>query len=499
MVEYLLYLQQNTYMTSYIINATFIGYTEFAQKQSESLHLKMQLIHSLDEFESFFGGSAPAVITAQLSADNQLESYSISKNFLLYDSVKLFFLKGGNGCYIVSVGGYEQRISAGDDTQGLRAGLAVLQSGPSAQLLLMPDAVTISETTHPTMSFQGLQQSILACCAMQENRFALLDQQQTLQNLKYQQACDSKLILERVETPNFKYAAVYSPWVKTRFSSAIKLRHLKLGRAGFPISFHSLVTSVDGGEQLDELEQAIDNNQRIVKSIKRRLRGSTSLTGRFHILLANYLSQSIGYEENSPLRTLLQFLKGLAEMINNWICACTLDEVLSGGMIDIIRQTIIPEMANEGLPRLIQLHQQAINLKMVASPTTGYKEMFCLTSCIGSNCPWQQTDESQILHLSDNPAKNEGILRDIFNYFDDAIEVVSELSKQFEEDAQEHLLQQCPPLNELFSTLQQSRYIPPSAVAASIMCIQESINFPVQLELNAHPNISGYNMSYIDE
>ena len=439
----------------------FIGYSEFSSNQNQSLHPVAQLIYSLDEFDSFFGGPAPAAITVQLNKQSELESYRIRKNFLLYDSVKLFFANGGTSCHIISVGGYKQPITMGK----LLSGLVAVKSGQKSNLLLVPDAISIADAPRKQESFQALQQALLTHCAKQENLFALLDRQQDPTNPKHNKQTHDK----QVDEASTSHRIIDSPWVKTTLSTAIRLRDLKLEQAGAPLSLNTIAASAEQSELLNELKTAISNAKRITKSIKRRQQQEPSLTECFKILLADYLSQPPLSKENLPLQRLLQFLKQLAEMINNWICACTLDEVLSGDMLEIIRQTIIPEIATRGLPDLIKLHQQTIVEGWVDTPSISYKEMFCLTSCMGNNCPWQQNSESTAsITLSKNPAENQPILLTIFECFEEAISVVVELAEQFEGDAQENLLQQSPVLRTIITTLQQSRYIPPSVTLISI-------------------------------
>ncbi|MFC1747746.1 hypothetical protein ACFL2V_02965 [Pseudomonadota bacterium] len=451
-------------------SAAFIGYSEFAQNKGQSLHLTAQLVHSFDEFECFFGGPAMLSITAQLDEKNRLANYTLRKNVFLYDCVKLFFLNGGISCYIVSVGGYEQTVKTGNDEHGLQAGLTALKSCQNVSSLLIPDAVSMSETTNEKESFKGLQQTTLAFCAEQKDLLALLDRQEDPTNAKHSQQTRNEPYIEQIDEPELVHGVIYSPWVKTEFSAPIRLRDLKFECAGKAVSLKTIDPSREAAERIGELDEAINNTNRIKKSIKRRQRGEASLTHRYQALLSSYLAQPASSEENLPLHFLLLFLKGLAEMLNNWICACTLDEVLAGDLVNIIRNTIIPEMATKALPNLIEFHRQAIEADIVDAPVTGYNEMFCLTSCIGSNCPWQKScDATASITPSTMPAENEHILSAVFDQFDDAIRVIIELSEQFEHDAQDKLLNKSPLLDKIYTTLQRSRYIPPSGVVAGIM------------------------------
>lgn len=191
---------------------------------------------------------------------------------------------------------------------------------------------------------------------------------------------------------------------------------------------------------LDELAIARDNAKRVKKSITRRQRGEASLADRYQTLLANNLNHPASSEENLSLHSLLLFLQGLAEMINNWKCACTLDEILAGEMVDIIRNDLIPKMAAPALANLNHLHQQAIDAGLVEKPVTSYDEILCLSSCIGKDCPWKKDNPPQSkVTLKPESAENEAMLTSIFEQLEETINVVIELTEQFERDAQEKL------------------------------------------------------------
>lgn len=445
----------------------FIGYSEIAQSEGRTLYLKPKLIHSMKEYELHFGGPPPVQMAVQLDQADMPASYTLKKNFFLYDSVNLYFDNGGAACFIVSVGIYTQSVSAGNETQGLLSGLWALNETDEINLIAIPDAVSIHNTTNENDSFQAVHQAINLFCSRKEDLTGILDLQEDPCNPSHQRSCVPGQPIKQIED-TLTHSATYSPWVKIEFASPLKLKDIKLEKDGKAISFNTIDPSKETAHFIEELEEAIDNSKRLTKSITRRQRGETSLTHRYQTLLTNYLATPSGDEENLPLHFLLLFLKGMAEMINNWICACNLNEALAGDIVDIIRQTVIPEIATLGLPDLIAFHHQAIKTGMVEAPVTGYNEMFCLTSCVGSNCPWQKGENAAATtQISMHPQENQQRLAQIFDHFDEAILVTKELTEQFENTAHENLLAHSPFLQKIVSELQQSRYIPPSGIFAA--------------------------------
>ena len=90
----------------------FIGFTEKAEVNGVSFHMKPVIVSSLSEFEIFFGGAPKPVFTVKEADEKHDVDLAIngvkycleqSKNtsFLLYNSLKLFFDNGGSDCYII--------------------------------------------------------------------------------------------------------------------------------------------------------------------------------------------------------------------------------------------------------------------------------------------------------------------------------------------------------------------------------------------------------------
>ena len=84
----------------------FIGYTEKGDP------FVPQRITSLVEYQALFGG-APKLSVPEQGKINQ-------KEFVLYDSLRLFFDNGGFVCYIVSAGTYKAKSDASSDGSCVR-------------------------------------------------------------------------------------------------------------------------------------------------------------------------------------------------------------------------------------------------------------------------------------------------------------------------------------------------------------------------------------------
>src|SRR3954471_11309121 len=78
----------------------FIGYTEKAFKNGQSILNKPTKIGSMEDFEAYFG-TAP---DDEFSIVNTRpgNTLTLSNKFILYNSTRLFYNNGGGVCYIVS-------------------------------------------------------------------------------------------------------------------------------------------------------------------------------------------------------------------------------------------------------------------------------------------------------------------------------------------------------------------------------------------------------------
>lgn len=172
----------------------FIGYTEKALRGTKSLINKPTKISNFGEFVELFGGPPSTLFTITPPPKNTKpkaagddspdpsvtssdpENYSLeidtSTRYLLYDSLRLYFVNGGSDCYIVSVGSYDDKISAKDlNDIAVGGGIAALEKYTEPTILAIPEAILLSEA-----DCYSIQSAMLQHCGFKmQNRFAILD------------------------------------------------------------------------------------------------------------------------------------------------------------------------------------------------------------------------------------------------------------------------------------------------------------------------------------
>ncbi|WP_047514570.1 phage tail sheath C-terminal domain-containing protein [Methylophilus sp. Q8] len=196
-----------------------IGYTEKADRQGVSLSLVATKVYSLLDYESLFGGAARSAVTLWLDAQDQVIDATIDQPFYLYDSVRLFFANGGGSCVIVSVGNYNDQVSAAT----LAAGLNAIEKDPLPTLIAIPETALCRET-------HTLEATALAQCAQLQNRFALFDLR--LQHNPADLATEAERFRQSLGMDHLKYGAAYGPWLVTSLARTTDFNQLVFKRKG---------------------------------------------------------------------------------------------------------------------------------------------------------------------------------------------------------------------------------------------------------------------------
>jgi len=165
-------VEKNAFPKSVVEVATavpaFLGYTQKAIRGTKSLYNVPTRITSLTEFESLFG-TAPET---RFKRGPEGIAPDAQSHFLLYNSMRLFFDNGGGPCWIVSVGPYVDETGAptpkaiGD----FEPGLALLEKEPEPTMLVVPDAVLLTQGEWGTLSGKMLTQ-----CIDMQSRVAIFD------------------------------------------------------------------------------------------------------------------------------------------------------------------------------------------------------------------------------------------------------------------------------------------------------------------------------------
>jgi hypothetical protein len=198
----------------------FVGYTNKAVLNGKDATNIPVRVHSLLEFESFFGGAFYPVKDLKKNVVQVSKPAAAAGRFFLYHSLELYFANGGTDCYIVSVGNYSATPSVNDffdkpDAGAIRTekakGIDVLLQENEPTLLVVPDAMSL-----PVSECFTLQRYMLAHCAQAGDRFAILDvpggdQARTLD------ADDVITVFRNNLHDNLKWGAAYYPWLHSAF------------------------------------------------------------------------------------------------------------------------------------------------------------------------------------------------------------------------------------------------------------------------------------------
>ncbi|KAA5821411.1 phage tail sheath family protein [Algibacter amylolyticus] len=240
----------------------FIGYTEKASINEESVLNIPTKIRSFAEYVSVFGvgfnskfdildplpnGSG---IPIKVKSGKKVVDYVPNHKAYMFPSIKLFYDNGGKDCYIVSVGTYGDTSSVtadADDLLGtkivngniLEGGLNALKNYIEPTIIVIPDAVNL-----PSVQCYQVYQEMLSHCFEMGNRFAVLDIHNGFQKQIVGQATTDVITHFRgqIGTQNLKFGAVYYPWLEANID-------------------RSDPTFLDINLQLDELKQLLPENR----------------------------------------------------------------------------------------------------------------------------------------------------------------------------------------------------------------------------------------------
>ena len=214
----------------------FIGYTEKAVKDGQSLLNKPVRISSLAEYHSFFGAgvsSAFSIVDAgdinngydfQIDAKGYNVVADSESRFIFYDAIRLFFSNGGGTAYITTVGTYYSNSSNNnfEDSYGtaskslntiskkaLEAGITALISEDEPTMLVIPEAIMLEEG-----DCYALQQSMISHCGYKlKSRFAILDVYKGYSPRTYDKSDVITRFREGVGSNFLAYASAYYPFL----------------------------------------------------------------------------------------------------------------------------------------------------------------------------------------------------------------------------------------------------------------------------------------------
>jgi hypothetical protein len=276
----------------------FIGHTEIAEKNGESLTNIPTRISSFLEFEQYFGGPPPRDVIVRLNSSFQyLKAEHQGTTFLLYDSIRLFYNNGGGICYIVSVNNYLNPPIIGDDTKGILGGLKTLEKYDELTLILSPDATYLGSDLY-TFQVQAINQ-----CNKLQDRFLICDllksDEKTAGQMHDDRISDFR---DNIGINYLKYAAAYTPWLRTSLDPGLRFRDIIFAMDGEvnPTTSTSLalLTSLTNNPSLLQLIFDLSNAIAAVDALNNNLipgggglvdAGVADLNGQLKLLLKNFM------------------------------------------------------------------------------------------------------------------------------------------------------------------------------------------------------------------
>ncbi|WOD42831.1 phage tail sheath family protein [Hwangdonia lutea] len=231
----------------------FIGYTEKADKDTNSLVLEPTRITSLLEYETYFGKALnEANITVTI--DDEIDStgptllnrkISVAEGstqpYLMHYAMRMYFDNGGGPCYITSVGDYTASISLTDLTNGLNA----VKAFDEPTLFVFPDAINIGTAAN----YYTLINRAMTQCVELGDRFTIIDMHgNDSANLRSSNTLGSG-------TDLLKYGASYHPFLKTVYNYAFDAADVTIAHNTVDESA-TVGTGQFDGDNLSDLEDS---------------------------------------------------------------------------------------------------------------------------------------------------------------------------------------------------------------------------------------------------
>ena len=253
----------------------FIGYTEKAMdKKTDDLLFAGKRLSSLKEYEKFYGfGPDVTVNSINLGNDNNVSTTDIKQNFLLYDSLKVFFDNGGGDCFIISVGTYKT-IGTAFSKNHFTKGLDILKRIDEPTIILFPDATNLTFGT----GYYDVQKKALQQCGELMDRVAVLDVlnklDPNLNDLDNKGNFDTgnQEFRDNIGMNDLKYGAAYAPWINSSIVKDLTYKDIstKLFKNGISVTLKSLASSLSAADQaiinpiIDAYDLLIDDDDEVV-------------------------------------------------------------------------------------------------------------------------------------------------------------------------------------------------------------------------------------------
>lgn len=192
----------------------FIGYTE---KGSD---VPIQISSMTDYRNNFGGPSNNEIGEFEIDKDGKIAPQNIlaAPHYKMYYMLELFFANGGDDCFIISVGHYDEENSI--KKEALLAGLDLLDNEDIPTLILFPDATGLNNSEDTA----DVYKAALAQCAERKDRFLICDVEESDDNI-IKSIEDFRFL---VGSDNLEFGAVYFPSLETTLNYTYSEEKIKV-------------------------------------------------------------------------------------------------------------------------------------------------------------------------------------------------------------------------------------------------------------------------------
>lgn len=231
-------VEKNAFPNSVVQVATaipvFIGLTQRASYQGNSLFNQPVKISSMMDYETFFGGAAniqfalttppTASPITTVNLNGTAYSVDIANNSMryMYNTMRMYFANNGGPCYIYSLGDYSTQLTK----DMFVTALTVLENAPDPTMVIAPDALLLNQDDYNTY-----MQTVLTHCQNMQSRVAVLDVYGG--NVTDPLKVDAAITAFRngVGANALNYGMSYFPWANTTTVSGSEVTFLNLSDA----------------------------------------------------------------------------------------------------------------------------------------------------------------------------------------------------------------------------------------------------------------------------
>ncbi|MFN8393824.1 MAG: phage tail sheath C-terminal domain-containing protein [Bacteroidia bacterium] len=184
----------------------FIGHTQRAERDGNSLLFKPTKVKSLAEYREIFGqGPTTTFKVGKNETGAPTLEFDAKTRFMLFSGLRLFYSNGGGECYILSVGTYNDEL----DPEKFGEALGILTKEQEPTIVCVPDAVLFGKDDCYSLYKDILQH----CGAKMRSRVAVVDVWNGYDVRTKDKAVQD--FRENIGQNQLAWGAVYYPWVHT--------------------------------------------------------------------------------------------------------------------------------------------------------------------------------------------------------------------------------------------------------------------------------------------